>query len=91
MLEILIMNLILQEARDAFIEALDDYIKKCQELSTEINQSKDHDNAGSTKMESKDFEKDGHFGHGSGGCLNKGGCLDKGGNLSKDSRFDKYD
>ena len=58
MLEILIMNLILQEARDAFIEALDDYIKKCQELSTEINQSKDHDNAGSTKMESKDFEKD---------------------------------
>ena len=57
MLEILIMNLILQEARDAFIEALDDYIKKCQELSTEINQSKDHDNAGSTKMESKDFEK----------------------------------
>ena len=52
------MNLILQEARDAFIEALDDYIKKCQELSTEINQSKDHDNAGSTKMESKDFEKD---------------------------------
>ena len=58
MLEILILNLILQEARDAFIEALDDYIKKCQELSTEINQSKDHDNAGSTKMESKDFEKD---------------------------------
>ena len=52
------MNLIFQEARDAFIEALDDYIKKCQELSTEINQSKDHDNAGSTKMESKDFEKD---------------------------------
>ena len=52
------MNLILQEARDAFIEALDDYIKKCQELSNEINQSKDHDNAGSTKMESKDFEKD---------------------------------